>query len=243
MKTDHLALAKEALAIAESGSAKREAYKRAASHAAIYKKETNCSGEFLARNLATTSGTISKLLKWHASGYKAETPFLMDEKATTRAAISHAKKVLREHPEDVKEEIAEALTTMPPKEAIEVVESLTARDDVIEQFADDPKTAERVLHAPSAKVWTRKERKEGTSKSPRVKTQANALSVLAVRNEIRLHLLKAAELAAEHNLVAFFFEHVEDISATLEMSVHGKNPKQAVADLEAWLADQQEAAS
>lgn len=121
-KIDHLALAREDLAIAESGNAKREAYKRAADHIADYQAEAcacpdtttrggarrlhapKCAASYraIAAELQLSDSKyggekyVADLLKWRGTGFKAETPFVMDEQATTRAAKSHAKAVLRD---------------------------------------------------------------------------------------------------------------------------------------------------
>ena len=96
--TDHLALAKEDLEIAESGNAKREAYKRAADHIAAYRKDSDDKDyrRTAASYCNTSVHTIDKLVKWHGTGFKADTPFLMDDQATNRAARSHTKSVLKD---------------------------------------------------------------------------------------------------------------------------------------------------
>ena len=86
--------AREFLAIAESGDAKREAYKRAAEEIAAHKAETGDSDASLARMIGRKQPFVSKLLKWRDTGFAAATPFLMDPQATQRAAQSHAKRVL-----------------------------------------------------------------------------------------------------------------------------------------------------
>src|SRR3954463_16791241 len=75
---------KMCLAIAESKDSKREAYKRAAKARVAYRKETRCTITLLASNVGRDKSFISRLLKWQESGFKAETPFLMDEQATER---------------------------------------------------------------------------------------------------------------------------------------------------------------
>ena len=107
-----LARVKEYLAIAESEDSKREAYKAAAEEIAVYKSETGAND----RAVATALGRGEKdrrlvglLMKWRESGYKADTPFLADEKATGRAAVSHTRKVLKERPAEVAADIAKAM--------------------------------------------------------------------------------------------------------------------------------------
>ena len=105
----------------------------AAEAIASYKEEIGASN----RDIATSLGgeakeqTIQKLLKWRESGYEADTPFLMDTKATTRAAVSHMKKVLRE---SSKEELEKILDDLP--------------DDVLDKVkeaAEDSETT-RMVH-------------------------------------------------------------------------------------------------
>ena len=129
--TDHLAMVRECLAIAESGDAKREAYKKAAEHIAAYKEATGATNRAIAAELQFRSKSeqsaeriVGYLLKWRESGFKAATPFLMDENATGRAARSHAKAVLRN-----------------PVEAAKVFSELS--DDEI-KGVDDVVTEERV---------------------------------------------------------------------------------------------------
>jgi len=123
--SEHLARAKEYLAIAESRDSKREAYIKAADEIAAHKdekpKETN---ENLARFLGVTKDRVSKLLRWRESGFKAETPYLMDDQATTRAARSHTKKVLADADERRK-----VLAKMPDKDKLAVAnDALTELD-------------------------------------------------------------------------------------------------------------------
>lgn len=125
-KVDHLAMAKEDLAIAESGDAKREAYKRAADHMAAAKAEDpKLTSTVLARTVGTSEGTVRKLLRWRESGFQAETPFLVDERATERAALSHAKKIIREEPK----KIAAAITEADPEQRKEIIEALASSDE------------------------------------------------------------------------------------------------------------------
>jgi hypothetical protein len=128
---DHLAMARETLAIAESADSKREAYRRAAEHVAAHREETSESLRTISGKLQLpmTAGSAIKyvqaLLKWRDTDYAAETPWLSDERATDRAAVSHSKKVLREQPEAVAPQIAEALGD--PKVRRKVVEAMDDR--------------------------------------------------------------------------------------------------------------------
>jgi hypothetical protein len=112
MKTDHLALARKYLAVAESKDSKREAYKRAAKEIVAYKNETRESDAAIAIALGggRSGKWVETLRRWAREGFKGETPFLADGKATERAALSHARKVLREAPI---EEVEKALLDLP----------------------------------------------------------------------------------------------------------------------------------
>lgn len=108
--TDRLARAKEYLAIAEAGDSKREAYRAAAAELAAYRDESPRKWKAAAASYCNRSTkTMEKLVQWHDTGYEAATPFLMDEKATDRAAVSHGRKVLREQPAKLAPEIAKAM--------------------------------------------------------------------------------------------------------------------------------------
>jgi hypothetical protein len=102
----HLEKAKEYLAIAESGDSKREAYRRAAGEIAAAIGE-GASKSAVATANGKSRGFVRALVDWHESGYKAETPWLADDQATTRAARSHARSVIRD-PEQ-RRELVEAL--------------------------------------------------------------------------------------------------------------------------------------
>jgi len=137
--------AKEYLAIAESPDSRREAYMKAAEEIASYKAETGASGVAIAIAIGRVKNTedkkqrqaggtyINLLLKWRQEGYQGDSPFLADGEATTRAARSHAKKLLAD-----------------PTEAVKLVPEITAALDtpeVIEALAEDDDALEHVLHA------------------------------------------------------------------------------------------------
>jgi hypothetical protein len=94
VKAKHLERAREFLAIAESGDAKREAYMRAAEEIAAHRADTKESMSSIAILLGCSAEKVRKLMQWRDTQYKAATPFLMDTQATARAAHSHAKRVL-----------------------------------------------------------------------------------------------------------------------------------------------------
>jgi hypothetical protein len=92
-KMNHLERAKEYLAIAESSDSKKEAYRAAAEEIAAAVAEGE-SQRTVATVLRKSQAFVLALLNWRKSGYKADTPWLADEKATTRAAKSHTRRVL-----------------------------------------------------------------------------------------------------------------------------------------------------
>ena len=122
---ERLDRARQYLAIAESGDAKREAYKAAAEEIAAYMEETGVGSTGVATPVGKPEREIRRLMEWRRSGYKAQTPFLMDEQATGRAAVSHTRKVLREQPQSVAKDIAAALED--PDVAHAVVEAASSK--------------------------------------------------------------------------------------------------------------------
>lgn len=146
---EHLLVeAREFLGIAEQidvnpREARRRAYIGAAERIAEYKDKTGCTNVLLASKISADQGTVSRLLKWHKSGYKAATPFLMDEQATGRAALSHTKRTLRERPKEVAADIAEAM------EDPEVAQAVTAHAS--------PKALGNVDVAASSESYVRKQ--------------------------------------------------------------------------------------
>lgn len=114
---DHLAMAKEDLAIAESGDSKREAYKRAAEHIASAVSDGTTQA-VVATTIGKSREFVKAILSWRESGYEAATPWLADTEATGRAALSHTRKTLREKPEEVAAEIAEAMQTAEVRQAV-----------------------------------------------------------------------------------------------------------------------------
>jgi len=130
--------ARNYLAIAESGDAKREAYRMAAEELAAEREETGATLDFLASKVGTSTPTVSKLLAWRSSGYAAATPFLMDPEATTRAADSHTRRAVRERPEVVAEELAR--------------QSAERRAAFAAGLMADPEVAGQVLERPEVRV-------------------------------------------------------------------------------------------
>src|SRR3954454_8733918 len=108
-KPNRLDRAKQLLTIAESGDAKREAYKAAANEIAAHKAETGETNRNVATFLGVSVDRVQKLLQWRKTGFAAQTPYLMDETATDRAAFSHGRKILRNEPKRLAKEMAEAV--------------------------------------------------------------------------------------------------------------------------------------
>jgi hypothetical protein len=118
---DRLARAKVYLAIAESKDSKREAYKKAANEVVAYKKEyPKATWREIAISLGRTGQYVGQLAKWHGTGFKAETPFLMDGQATQRAARSHTKSVLTDPDETQK-----VLSDLSDEQVEQVVDAAT----------------------------------------------------------------------------------------------------------------------
>lgn len=108
MKSDHLDRAKAYLAIAESGDSKREAYKAAAEEIAAAIDE-GMTQAHVATGIGKSRTEVQRLLAWRKAGYRADTPYLMDERATHRAALSHTRAILRDAPMEQIERIIDEL--------------------------------------------------------------------------------------------------------------------------------------
>ncbi len=96
--------AKTYIAIAESGDAKREAYKAAAEEIAA-ELQQRTSQRAVGRAIGKDESFVRAIVRWRDSGYEAKTPWLSDTRATTRAATSHAKQVLHNAPIETVEKI------------------------------------------------------------------------------------------------------------------------------------------
>lgn len=139
--------AKQALKIAESGDAKREAYKTAAEEIAAHKAETGDNNRVIAAACKTHARTIDRLLKWRDSGYGAQTPFLMDTQATTRASRSHAKSALR-NPVERKQVLGSMSTTERAEIVRDVLDDETlATDEVRSAIVDEQERRDRQRRA------------------------------------------------------------------------------------------------
>jgi len=126
----------------------------AAEEIAAYKEETRETQSFIAMKLNISTGKLSMLLKWRESGYKAQTPFLMDTQATSRAARSHAKAVLRNPSErDM------ALNDLSAEDQVEIARRIITKPSVQKAFAENT-AAERDLTLASGAVWERVEQRE-----------------------------------------------------------------------------------
>jgi hypothetical protein len=145
----HLENAVQFLAIAEGvyddpAKARKAAYKSAAEEFAAHKDETGDSTRVIAdscknRGHSINQSTIVKLLKWRASGYKAKSPFLMDEKATSRARTSHAKSALK-NPSERKT----VLDSLTEDEQVEVARDILRDPEVTAKVVADKKVREAV---------------------------------------------------------------------------------------------------
>lgn len=131
---DHLARAKEALAIAESDDSKREAYRIAAEEIAAHKKETGEPNTRIAIRLGCDEKKVRVLLSWRERGYDTDSPYNegFEKKEQQRAQISHTRRVLREKPAEVVPEIAKAMED--PKVAKKVMRQLS--DKHIDNMAE-----------------------------------------------------------------------------------------------------------
>ncbi len=111
---EHLERAREYLAIAESGDAKREAYKAAAEEIAAHKEETGEANTRIATRISKDEGFVRRLLRWRDAGCpEGTTPFTMADPSgslpTDRASVSHTRRVLREADAEEVERIVESL--------------------------------------------------------------------------------------------------------------------------------------
>jgi len=216
---DHLALAKEDLAIAESADAKREAYKRAAEHIAAYQGETGESQTSIAMLIGRSQRTVSQILKWRDSGYEAQTPFLMDAKATDRAAVSHTKRILREHPEAVAEEIAEAM------------DKPEVREEVAERLSENP-DERGALYAAIDRADEKKE------KPPKPKPNVNASDLLE-RDFERVYFSLRAVIKSAQDIAIQNPEHMHQVADQIQGAldvIRGLIDSGMTDELEAWLA-------
>jgi hypothetical protein len=112
--------AKQFLAIAEAvdadpKKAKHEAYMAAAEEIAAHKAEAGESNKNVATFLGLTTDRVQKLLKWRDRGYDTESPYDEgpEKRQQHRARVSHGKRVLKEKPEDLADEIEESVDKLP----------------------------------------------------------------------------------------------------------------------------------
>jgi len=131
---ERLTRAKAYLSIAESKDSKREAYKKAAEELSSYKDDTGTTIAAIATSIGRSDRYVADLLKWRRSGYKAETPWLMDTGATERAALSHTKKVLTDAP---MEQVERIISQLPADRLAAVAQTALNRPGVPEEFAKD----------------------------------------------------------------------------------------------------------
>ena len=148
MNYQHLERAKEYLAIAESGDSKREAYKAAAEEIAAAIGEGNTQ-VYVATYIGKSQKHISQMLKWRKSGYEADTPWLADTGATTRAAVSHTKAILRDAP---LEQVETILASVPVSRRAALATALVAQGDVADAIHADPEASKVHLRMTDAIV-------------------------------------------------------------------------------------------
>lgn len=129
----HLDNAKRLLAIAESGDAKKEAYKAAAEEIAAHKAETGDTNGNVATFLGVSIDRVQKLLQWRSTGYQADSPYLMDDGATMRARVSHTKRALADPVERT-----QVFATMEPEVKAAVVEAAVNDPEVVKQVMAKP---------------------------------------------------------------------------------------------------------
>jgi len=150
--TERLDRAKQYLVIAESEDSKREAYKAAAEEIAAHIAETGDEQQMVATTLQCSPQTVGRILKWRTAGYpEGTTPFTMADpngsKPTDRAAVSHTKRVLRESPQAVAKDIAEAMEDPDVAHAVVQAASTKGRQS-IETAADTVDYIERKQQTP-----------------------------------------------------------------------------------------------
>lgn len=150
--SNHLELAKQALHIAESADAKYEAYRQAAEHIAAHMEETGETGSCIAMQLGWKLDKqgrprqLDKLLRWRKAGYpEGTTPNTMPDpggsKPTDRAAMSHARQVLRDP-----EQRAQVLAALDEEERGEVI-------DTIIDVSPPPRQIKRRAREATGRTW------------------------------------------------------------------------------------------
>lgn len=109
-----LTRARSYLAIAESKDARREAYEQAADEIRAYMQETGVTVGQVAKDIGYGVDALRRVLKWRESGADGM-PF---EKSATTATKAHARRMLRERPEEIAPEIAKAMEDPDVREAV-----------------------------------------------------------------------------------------------------------------------------
>lgn len=157
---DHLARAREFLAIAESENAKREAYRMAAIEvvAAIAEGATQV---LVATSTGKSQQYISKLIQWHDAGFETETPWLMDKQATSRAALSHTKKTLRNAP---LEQIERIVDDLPIAQRARIAQAALAVEGMSDEMLRNPDQSSAVTLV-SAQIARQREERSKQNKS------------------------------------------------------------------------------
>lgn len=120
-----LAQAKTYLTIAESPDGRTLAYKEAATLLRHAKDVSGHSNAKLAQKVGVSESKVRKLLAWQEAGFKGDSPFTMDETASARSTISHARKALHDNPQEIANDIAAAMKD--PKVAETVIRAMPVK--------------------------------------------------------------------------------------------------------------------
>jgi hypothetical protein len=222
-ESEHLARAKEFLAIAESDNSKREAYKMAAEEvaAAISKGATQM---VVATTIGKSREFVKTLLKWRDSGFESETPWLMDKQATSRAALSHTKATLRNAPLEQIERIVESLT---PAEAAKLAQAALGKPGIADEMLKNPDQSHAVGLV-SAQVHQQMEERSKARRSrdrnaggiSGVAANINFIvDVIGTLNKAKRDLATSYEEAASYILNDLETEAVEEALAEIELII------------------------
>lgn len=112
---DHLALAREYIAIAESQDAKREAYQKAADE--IVEAQKTMGYRAIATAVGKSDHWVKTLVQWRTSGTPGSTPFANKDRMA-KGAAAETRKVLAEQPRSVAPDIAKAMEDPEVREEV-----------------------------------------------------------------------------------------------------------------------------
>lgn len=204
-QTDHLAKAKEYIAIAESGDAKIEAYKRAA----VEIRESGATQQKVASTLGRNQSWVQRLLAWdrdYADADNPPRPFGGAAENEARYQRTDRRKVedaIKERPKAVAEAIAKAPAEVQRKIADELVKqpteaSLRAAASPQQRKPREPKAAEQKLSEAVFAAWEVGEMLLDAVPSGEARVRMTALAEKGERLHAGiLHLLGTGELEAE----------------------------------------------